>query len=142
MKIDSNHRLITIKGIKYAWSISKGINEYTTQEYDYLKFLRIWEKNNKKFMFEQKIPSHKTIDSKLIKELINAKDNIERIIIISEPCPFCQGKVSEHPNPEWRENFFACYHDENCFLCEGEKPMNFTLIKTNHINTWNYRNLN
>jgi len=141
MKIDGNHRIATINDIKYAWSISKGIDEYTDKPINKFKYVRIWEKNSKKFIFEQKIPSYKLIGSIILSELINARDRVERDIIIAEPCPFCRGKVKEHPNPEWREDFYVCYHDEDCFLCEGSKPMNFTLINPKHIVDWNYRKL-
>ncbi len=55
-------------------------------------------------------------------------------------CPFCDGKVEEHPNPQYRENYLVCYHNKDCYLCSSKEPYNFTLIPKNYMVTrWNTR---
>jgi hypothetical protein len=137
--MQSNYRLITVNGIKYAWGVSKGIDDYTIERSTNFNYLRIWKKETKEFLYEVQFPMHKTLTLKLVANVIKADDAIARNIVVAEPCPFCQGKISEHPNPEWREFYYVCYHEEDCYLCEGLKPMNFNLINVRKINQWNLR---
>ena len=46
----------------------------------------------------------------------------------NKACPFCGGLVEEHPNPEWRETYKIVRHNNPCYLCDKEYPLNFTLL--------------
>ena len=57
-----------------------------------------------------------------------------------KPCPFCGAKVVEHPNPDWRAQYLAIYHDPKCWLNEHEDAGDFTLMpRTYHLDRWNTR---
>lgn len=55
-------------------------------------------------------------------------------------CPFCGGKVTEHPNPNY-PNYYIVTHSLDCYLNDGSKPpFNFTLLPKNWcVDQWNKR---
>jgi len=55
-------------------------------------------------------------------------------------CPFCGGKSSDHPAEEYQDDYFVCYHMENCFLNDAKQSFNFTLIPRNYmVDRWQHR---
>lgn len=60
-----------------------------------------------------------------------------------KPCPFCGGKVEDHPNKAelwYNEQYFVVYHKKDCYLCEDKPPFNFTLLPKNFmLKQWNKR---
>lgn len=130
-------KYIDVNGKRYAWDICKGLHEYTSERSTNIYFIRVWENN--KIIYEVPYPYHLKVTSKIVNKIIKAPDAIARQVIVAQPCPFCQGKVTTHPNPEWREDYYACYHEEDCYLNEGEAPMNFSMIVARKINQWNLR---
>ena len=62
-----------------------------------------------------------------------------------KPCPFCGGEVKEHPNKEYKDDYYACYHKPDCFLLDNyngtlEPELHFTLIpKNKEVGQWNNR---
>ena len=58
-----------------------------------------------------------------------------------KPCPFCGGLAAAHPNKNYTKDYYAIYHEEDCYLNNDKPPYNFTLIpKTESaIKAWNTR---
>ncbi len=55
-------------------------------------------------------------------------------------CPFCGGKVSDHPMKDYQNYYYVCYHTEDCFFNVGKPPLNFTLIPRNYmVDRWQHR---
>jgi len=65
-------------------------------------------------------------------------DEISKEDLLS--CPFCGGKVDDHPTEHWNGTYFVCFHEENCFLGGSKPPFNFTLIPKNYmVERWQHR---
>ena len=119
------HRDIVVDGVKYGWMID-GYNH-----------VKIWK--DKKVMAEYDIEyHHDSITPSMVAGLI--KDPVITLAYLNaEPCPFCGGKVTHHPNEDHQDQYFVCYHKETCWLNDGKPPYNFNLIPINVLAKWNRR---
>lgn len=59
--------------------------------------------------------------------------------VVVKCCPFCGGRVKQHPHPDWRPYYLAVYHKDGCWICEGSPPFNFTLLPRRMVKIWNKR---
>ena len=122
------HRDITVYGEKYGWTVRGGEG--------YAKTLCIWK--DKKIIKEIRIASHYSITPKLVADCIKEPDNVDKLGLEAESCPFCMGDVREHPKQAWQNSFFVCYHSKNCWMID-DVDFEYTLIPKNKITLWNNR---
>ena len=58
-------------------------------------------------------------------------------------CPFCNGKVENHPDPTYSKWYYIVRHNPGCYMLDGCSTIfafNFTLLPKNYrIQQWNER---